>query len=286
MTNKDSAVPRTRSVAEAKTLLQSHGLAVIEGILDRSSVARVKAAVERGVESDRANAIQLQGFDFDPDDKNVRLFDLINKDQAFRDLVEHPVALEFVRHWLGEPFSLSNFSGNITGPGSGAMRMHADAGYMPVPWPPYPIALNVAWAIDDFTADNGATRVAPDSYGKGYGPDYQATPDAPPAGEDAEVIPVECPAGSIFVMDGRIWHQTGPNTTRDQTRIGLFAYYTRPFIRPQYNWYATVPDAVLEAASPTLRAMLGFSGNATASNADYPQLRKGGLRRPNREGAA
>jgi ectoine hydroxylase-related dioxygenase (phytanoyl-CoA dioxygenase family) len=278
----DTAVPRTRSIEEAKKLLQTHGLAVVEGILDTEALDTVRGAVARGIEYDRQHDIQLQGFDFDPDDRNIRLFDLVNKEQVFRDLVEHPVALDFVRFWLGEPFSLSNFSGNITAPGSGAMGMHADAGYMPVPWPPYPIALNVAWAVDDFTADNGATRIVPGSYGKGFGPDYRASPHDPPGRETAKVIPVECPAGSIFVMDGRVWHQTGPNTTAATTRIGLFAYYTRPFIRPQYNWYATVPDAVLDSASPTLRRMLGFGDNL-AAKAEYPQLRKQWLRRPRQE---
>lgn len=32
---------------------------------------------------------------------------------------------------------------------------------------------------------------------------------------------IECPSGSIFVMDGRVWHQTGINKTREQTRAGV-----------------------------------------------------------------
>jgi ectoine hydroxylase-related dioxygenase (phytanoyl-CoA dioxygenase family) len=275
----------TRDPQEAKRILKDHGLAILEGVLGPSELAMVRAAVARGIESDRQGDIQLQGFAFDPDDRNIRLFDLINKDRVFRDLAEHPVAVDFVRHWIGEPFSLSNFSGNVTAPGSGAMSTHADAGYMPVPWPPYPIAINIAWAIDDFTADNGGTRFIPGSYHLDFGPNHLPEPGDRRAGELRALPPprpVVCPAGSIFIMDGRVWHHTGPNTTADVTRIGLFAYYTRPFIRPQYNWYATVPDEVLEEASPLMREMLGFAGNASASNADYPALRRTQRRRPGR----
>lgn len=67
-----------------------------------------------------------------------------------------------------------------------------------------------------------------DRIDKDHGPDLT---------DAAGTVPIECSAGSIFVMDGRVWHQTGTNTTADQTRAGLFAYYVRPFIRPQWNWY-------------------------------------------------
>ena len=258
-------------LAAAKAYLKQHGLVIIESVLDQVGLARVRDAVKRGVESDRKADIQLQGFAFDPDDRNIRLFDLVSKDRTFRDLVEHPIAVDLASFWLGDNFLLSNFSGNITAPGSGAMNMHADAGYMPVPWPPYPIALNIAWDIDDFRADNGATRYVPGSYHMQHGPDY--------AGSDAipivrETRPIQCKADSVFVMDGRVWHQTGPNTSKDQTRTGLFAYYTRSFIRPQFNWFATVPDEVLQESSPRLREMLGFGSNDSAKSADYPQLRK------------
>ena len=86
---------------------------------------------------------------------------------------------------------------------------------MTAPWPSWPLAVNVGWAVDDFTAENGATRVVPGSLQAGRGPEW---------GQDyPEAIALTCPAGSIFVMDGRVWHQTGPNTTQNVQRIGMFA---------------------------------------------------------------
>jgi ectoine hydroxylase-related dioxygenase (phytanoyl-CoA dioxygenase family) len=252
-----AAVSRAHDVNEAKALLDRDGLCVIEGVLDPRGIERVRKALHDGVARDEAQGVQLRGFPFDPDTHNLRVFDLIGKNPAFVELVEHPIALDLVRHLIGEPFLLSNFSANVTAPGSGAMGMHADQGYVPAPWPPYPMAINVAWTLDDFTEANGATRFVPGSHRKDHGPDSSLGA--------ADSVPIECPAGSIFVMDARVWHQTGPNRTADQTRAGLFAYYIRPFLRPQWNWYLTMKPEILERMSPLMREMLGFGSNVTSS---------------------
>jgi ectoine hydroxylase-related dioxygenase (phytanoyl-CoA dioxygenase family) len=250
-----AAVSRALDVNDAKSLLDRDGLCVIEGVLDAAGIERVRKALHDGVAHDEAQGVPLRGFPFDPDTHNLRVFDLIGKDPVFVELVEHPLALELVRHVIGASFLLSNFSANVTAPGSGAMGMHADQGYVPAPWPPYPMAINVAWTLDDFTEANGATRFVPLSHKKDHGPDASA----------GNAIPIECPAGSIFVMDARVWHQTGPNRTTDQTRAGLFAYYIRPFLRPQWNWYLTMKPEILERMSPLMREMLGFGTNVTSS---------------------
>ncbi len=265
-------IRRATDVEDAKRIFAEDGLVVIENVLVGAALERARDAVRRGVESDRQLGMQLQGFAFDPDEKNTRLFDLIPKDAVFRELAEHPIAIEMASHFIGDRFLLSNFSGNITAPGSGAMGMHADAGYMPVPWPRYHMAINVAWALDDFTDDVGATRIVPGSYHLEYGPDFDESGRANPVIRNT--VPVECKAGSIFIMDGKVWHQTGPNTSQGKTRTGLFAYYVRSFIRPQFDWSKTVGADILKQCSPLMREMLGFGGNDSSKSADYPQLRK------------
>jgi ectoine hydroxylase-related dioxygenase (phytanoyl-CoA dioxygenase family) len=249
-------VSRASNIEEAKVLLDRDGICVMENILDAAGLAQVKKALFDGVARDERSGVPVRGFPFDPDARNLRVFDLIGKYPVFGELVEHPIAVELVRHAIGAPFSLSNFSANVTAPGSGAMGMHADQGYVPAPWPPYPFALNVAWALDDFTEANGATRFVPGSHRQDHGPDLA---------DAAKTVPIECRAGSIFIMDGRVWHQTGVNRTKDQTRAGLFAYYVRPFIRPQWNWQMTITPEHLARMSPLMREMLGFGSNVTSS---------------------
>jgi Phytanoyl-CoA dioxygenase (PhyH) len=220
------------------------GIAVLTGVLGRDEVNRVRQAVWHTVESERVAAVH-----------NIHRSDLVMTDAIYRGLLEHPVALRFATSLLGQKIRLSDFSATITGPGSGTTPMLAGQGYVTAPWPAWPLAVSIVWVIDAFTAENGAIRVMPDSLR------YQ---NGPESGLDyPEAMPLVCPAGSIIVMDGRIWRQTGPNTTTSAHRIGLCADYIRPWILPQIDWPERVPPAVRETLTPGLHEILGFGSRAT-----------------------
>jgi ectoine hydroxylase-related dioxygenase (phytanoyl-CoA dioxygenase family) len=93
------------------------------------------------------------------------------------------------------------------------------------------------------------------------------------------MIPFVAPAGSIVAMEGRVWHTSGANTTTDEDRPLLFAYYTKPFVRPQWNFsvglrpevqaqrsYASCrPIRITFDASSTVRS----SGGAGSERCEY-----------------
>lgn len=231
--------------------LDEVGVAVVTGVLDAAATADVRARLLDAADRSDAVGIPTRGYAFDFDAKNRRVFMLFAWDPVFVELIQHPLALRYVRRTIGE-FLISNFSANVTGPGAGGMHLHADQYYVPQPWGA-PFAVNVAWLLDDFTDENGATRVIPGS--------HRALPDftAP-----IETVPVEGPAGSIMVMDGRLWHQTGENRTETVHRAALFGYYVQPWIRPQINWNAALPADVASGFDPAFRAMLGLDFGLTA----------------------
>ncbi len=57
------------------------------------------------------------------------------------------------------------------------MELHADQGYVLPPWNG-PLVANLAWMLDDFTADNGATLVVPGSHLPNGRPDPLAHDEA------------------------------------------------------------------------------------------------------------
>ena len=227
------SVPKpTTDVAQAFADLASTGLAVVADVLVDDQLAGVRDAVYREADADIATG-ERGRFEADFDDTNQRVWNLPNRDPIFLDLVQHPLAMRFVREVIGWPALLSNISANITGPGGGEMYLHCDQIYMPQPWSGVQ-GINVVWCLDDFTEENGATRIVPFSHRT---PNVDLTLDT---------VPLEAPAGSVVVFDGRLWHKTGTNRTADQCRAGIFAWYTPPIYLPQENWWLALDPSVVE----------------------------------------
>ena len=248
LTGSVAAPAPTTDVAQAKADLDRFGYCLIDGALTPERTARLRASVMELAEQEIAD-----GTDYVYDGgANQRVWTLLNKGEVFEELAQDPLILRLMGHLLGPDFLLSNIDANIAGPGGTPMFMHADESFAPPPWPPYPLVANVMWMLDDFTTENGATRIVPDTHVLGRGPDYGPDDMARPT------VPVCAPAGTAMVFDGRLWHQTGANVTQDFRRHGILAYYCRPFLRQQENWFVSLKPEVLEKATPALRHMLGW----------------------------
>jgi len=230
------------------------GFTVVPDVLSGETLKRTHEAVYRLVDSERARHRELEAFALDIGEtaNNQRLWNVLSRDPLFEDLVEHPLALAYVKDILGWPALLGNLSGNICGPGCAGGYLHADQMFMPEPWPTTgPQCLNVAWAIDDFTEDNGATRVVVGSHLRNCSvPMEEMT--------TIETVPMLAPAGAMVVFESRLWHQTGQNTTADQHRAGLFAWYTKSYIRTQENWFLALDPQIRQFASEEMLTLLGY----------------------------
>jgi ectoine hydroxylase-related dioxygenase (phytanoyl-CoA dioxygenase family) len=157
-----------------------------------------------------------------------------------------------VQFVLGPRFLISNFTANIARPGSKSMALHSDQSIVvPGPWK-HVWAINVIWCLTDVHKENGATLFIPGSN------KWESRSDIPPNAEE-KLRPFEAKAGSIVLMDGRVWHTSGENTAKDQDRALLFGYYTAPFLRQQVNWTAKLPRELQDSLSEEMRELLGLN---------------------------
>lgn len=238
-------------VERALTSLGTDGYAVVPGVLSPAEVDDVVGRLwAASAESERRGIPSFLPV-LDPNDRNVRVFNLIDLDPVFAELVQHPVAEAIATGLLGRDHIVSNLTANIARPGSEPMALHSDQAIVaPEPWLS-PWSLNVIWVLCDLRADNGATRFVPGSQR------YTGLGELP-ADLAEQLVPFEAPAGSIVVMEGRVWHTSGANTTDDEDRPLVFGYYTKPFVRPQWNFSVGLRPEVQAALSPTMRYRLGL----------------------------
>lgn len=237
--------------ADGLRQLAERGWCLIPHVLSPAAVADVRQRLVQAAGESEARGVPTTYIGLDPNAQNVRVFNLLDLDPVFLELIQHPLALALVRCLLGEHFLISNFTANIARPGSQSMAMHSDQGIVTTPPWVEPEAINVIWVLDDMDEENGATRYVPGSH------HWQTFADVP---EDARALslPFEAPAGAILGMDGRLWHTSGANRSAGRERALLFGFYCADHIRAQSNWNVQLRDEVQAAVSPRMREWLGL----------------------------
>ena len=242
-------------IERQRSLLRDQGWCVVPGVISRERAARVRERLDMAAAESRNRGVDTYMPALDPNDRNVRVFYLLDLDPVFVELIAHPAALALVRAILGEGFMISNFTANIALPGSRSMTVHSDqALVVPEPWLA-PWSMNVIWCLDDVREANGATRYVPGSHR------WTTLEDLPPD-PLAETRAFEAPAGSIIGMDGRLWHTSGANVTESEERALLFGYYSMDFLRPQVNWNVVLRPETQAGLSDFMRERLGLGPEA------------------------
>jgi ectoine hydroxylase-related dioxygenase (phytanoyl-CoA dioxygenase family) len=247
-----AAIPEpTRDLKQGLRNIAEYGITIVPEVLTGVNLTTIRNALYRAADSDRARGREVKfSLDHEEDGSNRRVWNVLSRDPVFEDLAFHTIAVDFVKQVLGWPALLGNVSANITGPGGGEMILHADQIFVPEPWSNQPQGMNVAWCIDDFTEANGGTRFALGSHRLNRAPR--------PEEVDIATVAIEAAAGAAVVFESRIWHKTGHNRTSDETRAGIFAWYTKPIYRPQENWFLSLKPEVRQFAGDDALVLLGY----------------------------
>jgi ectoine hydroxylase-related dioxygenase (phytanoyl-CoA dioxygenase family) len=231
--------------------VHNEGYAILPCLLSVQELQAARDALDAAVAAMRLLGVPTHTASLDPNASNVRVYNLPELSPVFVDLLRHPAALSMVHEVLSRHCLVSNFTGNIAWPGAGSMNLHSDqALVIPPPWNE-PWACNVIWCLDDVHERNGATRYLPGSH------NYRTFEDVP-ADALSRARAFEAPAGSAILMEGRLWHTSGANVTRDERRAMLFAYYSADFIRQQINWEAVLSPKTKESFDAETHKLFGL----------------------------
>jgi len=185
--------------------LDRDGYAVVPGVLDDRWIERLRRA-----------------FDFAPAQAggthHVEITDETPELEAWRALEHHAVLKEAAEHLLGQPYGLGGMHGRNPLPGFGQQGLHSDC--MRAPGNEC-ILISAIWMLDDFTKENGATRVVPGSHRieRPIPRDFAQ----PLARHPDEKIIVEC-AGSLVLFNGYLWHsgrRNDSNRPRRAVQMGI-----------------------------------------------------------------
>lgn len=239
MTNIQKFTP-VSPVENILSALDHDGAAIIVGLADERQLAtQLKPYLEQSKASDGP----FYGYN------THRIGGLISKSKICQNLATHPLILAVMDHLLLP--SCDKYQLNLTQaieikPGERAQFLHRDDAMFPTAGVMESM-VNVIYAVTDFTADNGATRLIPGSHN--WPADRQPL--------EGETVSCEMPAGSCLIYRGSVLHAGSANIS-EEGRIGAVISYGLGWLKQAENFFLSIPWETVQDYPVRLQNLLGY----------------------------
>jgi ectoine hydroxylase-related dioxygenase (phytanoyl-CoA dioxygenase family) len=234
-------VEASEQVDRIVSVLEEDGYTTIPDAVDAEQVAWARHDLEDVLAHTPTGRSDFEGR------RTRRVYALFAKTRSLDALATHPLVLGALDRVLGL-YELSAPTGISIGPGEEAQPLHPDDAIYPIPRPHDELVVNVMWPLEDFTQDNGTTRIVAGS--------HRWIDERP--GPDTATVGVDLKAGTALMYLGSVWHGGGANRT-DRPRLGVVLHYAVGWLRPVENHTLAVPPTVVRTLSPRLQELLGYN---------------------------
>jgi len=244
-------LPATATGEQIAAALQRDGAVIVDQLVAAAVMDAARGELEPHLRATPTGADEFAGR------HTRRTGALIARSPTCRELIAHPLVLDTTRRLLA---GATNFQLHLTqviaiGPGAAAQTIHRDQwafDFFSFP-AGYEVQCNTIWAMTDFTAANGATRVVPGSNRAADKLQFKL--------EDSEAA--EMTKGSVLFYSGSVYHGGGPNRS-DETRYAVNITYNRAWLRQEENQYLSVPREIARTLPKDLQRLMGYALGAYA----------------------
>jgi len=244
------------SLTEILAVLAQDGGVIVHNMLSPQVVANLLSELapqsetsQVGPKSSNENVNHFWG------QQTKRFTRLAQRSQTFADeVLVHPT-LTGVADELLKPYCASYWMNTgqmmIVMPGGAPQYMHRDSDDWPAMCSPSapPCQISCMFALSDFTAENGATRVAPGSH---LWSDYSRQ------AADDEITQAVMPAGSGMIYLGKTLHSAGANKTENEPRFGMHLSYVLGWLTPEEAGCLGVTEDRAKTFTKQQQQLLGY----------------------------
>ncbi len=236
--------------AEVAAHLAEHGYAIVDDLASSPLLDTLDLEARPYIERSAAGRDVYDGH------HTKRTGALIARCPSARELVMNPMALGVAGDLMAQATTIQLHLTQIIsiGPGETAQKMHRDQmafDFFPFP-ADYHVQCNTMWALTDFTAANGATRVIPGSSSIG---DDEAL--------GLEAFQAEMTRGSCLFYEGKVLHAGGANAS-SEVRRGVNITYAVGWVRQEENQYLSCPPEIARGLDDELLGLMGYRQGAFA----------------------
>ncbi|MEM9241839.1 MAG: phytanoyl-CoA dioxygenase family protein [Pseudomonadota bacterium] len=235
----------TTDPGAAAASLLADGAVIVENVLPEEQLNQVL--------EDFKAPFDEQGHKFSNDFngyKTRRLGGILGLSRRAADILAHPLVMGVADKVLkrhAESYRLGSSTAIEIHPGEGNQELHRDDSFYPIRIPGVEFQFSAMWALTEFTAENGATRVVPGSH------DMREIEDV----TDDQVTQAAMPRGSVLFYLGSAIHAGGRNKS-NAPRTGLITTYSLGWLRQEENQYLTVPREVAESYPENVQRLMGY----------------------------
>jgi ectoine hydroxylase-related dioxygenase (phytanoyl-CoA dioxygenase family) len=255
-----ASVPRLAASAPAEQVvagLREHGAVIVEEVLAPDLLRRFNAELDPilgQVSPVRSYLNPVINFFYG--DRVRQVTGVAARSRVFgEEILCHPFYAPVCDAVLGS--NCARYQLNVAqvmdrGPGAEQQILHRDEDvWVHLPRPHAEVQLASVIALVDFTAELGATVVAPGS--------HRWERERQPAPE--ELACAEMPAGSAVVYLGSTLHAGGQNSTADGWRRGMHMSFVVGWLRTEDNNYLSTPPEIARTLPRRSQELLGYAAH-------------------------
>jgi ectoine hydroxylase-related dioxygenase (phytanoyl-CoA dioxygenase family) len=183
----------------------------------------------------------------------LRLYTVPGKSRASLELLAHERVMEIigaVLHPHCENFQVGSSTSIEIYPGETDQELHRDDDFYPKRIPGVEWQVSALWAFDDFTKENGATRVVPGSH------DLRDVEDV----TEDDIVQAVMPKGSVLIYMGATLHGGGANNS-ELPRGCMISTYSLGWLKQEENHYLSIPREVVDSYPDHVRRLLGYQSH-------------------------
>ncbi|HEY4591134.1 MAG TPA: phytanoyl-CoA dioxygenase family protein [Thermoanaerobaculia bacterium] len=211
--------------------LSEDGFVVLPGPTIPGGWARWSEAYDRAVSTAGPEDVSIRS--------STRVSDFVNRGPEFDGIYVYPPVLAACCRIIGRPFKLSTMLARTLEPGAPVQPLHVDVQRGADGWP----LVGFILMVDEFRAENGATRFVPGSHRQ----------DAIDTHEEQVLA---CgPAGSIILFNGSVWHGHTANRSAQRRRSVQGAFIPRE-ARPAVDQAARIRPETLQRIGDVAKYVL------------------------------
>jgi hypothetical protein len=245
-------VPATTSAAELADHLRRDGYVIVDELVANSLMDTITVELAPYLDATPMGYNAMIGR------KTRRTGALVARSPACRELIQHPSILGVCKDFLGHASAFQLMLTQVISiePGESDQALHRDQNafdFYPFP-DDYHVQCNTLWAMTDYTAEMGATRVVPGS---------QVGDKKPTDYADDECLQAEMARGSVLLYSGKIVHSGAANRS-DKVRRAINVNYCVGWVRQEENQFLSVPPEVARTLDDDLLKLIGYQEGAWA----------------------